>query len=414
METHAIRGRAAWPWVACLALVPLLALLARTHAAPPRTAAPAVGPPTQTQLGTTDGGIAVRNLEGEIHTLEAALAAGHAGPRRVHALVALLGMRGQFLGRMTDYDRAESLAEGMVASAPKDPDAYLARASTRATFHRFPDALDDLATAERLGGEASAIASARTAILQATGRYDEALAARAEAARLYPNVTTVGALATVLGERGALAEADARFAEATALYRDVSPFPLCWLHFQQGLMWMRAGDLQRARTLFQAAHDRLPAYAAAAGHLGEVEASLGHPERAVVLLRQAAESSDDPDAAGHLALVLDQQGSRDEAASWRARAAARYKELVERHPEAFADHAAEFWLGAGDAPRALALARRNLEARRTPWSYELEIRTARAARDRAAECEGAKGAGAFSGLTPPLRALVRDGLKACT
>ena len=54
----------------------------------------------------------------------------------------------------------------------------------------------------------------------------------------------------------------------------------------------------------------------------------------------------------------------EEAGKWRNKAAARYDELMALHPEAFADHAAEFWLEAGaDPSRALRLARKNLEVR---------------------------------------------------
>ncbi len=42
------------------------------------------------------------------------------------------------------------------------------------------------------------------------------------------------------------------------------------------------------------------------------------------------------------------------------------------HPEAFADHAAEFWLAAGANPnKALRLARMNVEIRKTPRAYGL-------------------------------------------
>jgi hypothetical protein len=40
-------------------------------------------------------------------------------------------------------------------------------------------------------------------------------------------------------------------------------------------------------------------------------------------------------------------GRLDESLHWRQLAATRYDELIETHPEAFADHAAEFWLAAG-------------------------------------------------------------------
>jgi hypothetical protein len=49
--------------------------------------------------------------------------------------------------------------------------------------------------------------------------------------------------------------------------------------------------------------------------------------------------------------------------------------LVASHPEAFADHAAEFWLAAGANPdKALRWARLNVEIRKTPRAYDLLAR----------------------------------------
>src|SRR5262249_12728483 len=174
--------------------------------------------------------------------------------------------------------------------------------------------------------------------------------------------------------RGEIDAAERLFAEAPRHYRDVSPFPVAWLYFQQGSMWMREGNLKRARELFAAAHARLPAYAAAQGHLGEVEAALGNFDRAIGLLRPLAGRPDDPDDAAQLARILNERGRTDEAQRWRAAAAARYQELIDRHPEAFADHAAEFWLAAGGDPqKASVLARQNLAVRQTPRAYELVL-----------------------------------------
>ena len=58
----------------------------------------------------------------------------------------------------------------------------------------------------------------------------------------------------------------------------------------------------------------------------------------------------------------------------------RYEALLARHPLAYADHAAEFYLGAGHDPaRALAWARTNLLNRETRRAFELAIRAAREA-----------------------------------
>ena len=64
--------------------------------------------------------------------------------------------------------------------------------------------------------------------------------------------------------------------------------------------------------------------------------------------------------------------STEEAEHWRIIAAARYDELVPRHPEAFADHAADFWLTVGGDPqRGRQLADSNLEDRRATRAFAL-------------------------------------------
>jgi hypothetical protein len=116
----------------------------------------------------------------------------------------------------------------------------------------------------------------------------------------------------------------------------------------------------------------VPAYAPAQGHLAEVEAESGEIESAVTRLNSLAVSSDDPDYAGQLARILGDAGRVDESRHWCGLAAARYDELIASHPEAFADHAAESWLGAGaDPDKALRLARMNVEVRDTPRAHRL-------------------------------------------
>ena len=80
-----------------------------------------------------------------------------------------------------------------------------------------------------------------------------------------------------------------------------------------------------------------------------------------------AMASDDPDYAAQLARILAEAGCDREARRWRRLAEARFGELMASHSEAFADHAAEFWLAAGADPhKALKLAQINVEVRNTP------------------------------------------------
>jgi tetratricopeptide (TPR) repeat protein len=137
--------------------------------------------------------------------------------------------------------------------------------------------------------------------------------------------------------------AERTHAEALTRYRGVSPFPVARVDLQHGLKWLQLGDLSRARARFDAAQRRVPAYAPAHGHLAEVEAAMGEREVAIARLRPLVKVADDPHYPASLARILREAGQVEQASAWRNTAAARYEELVARHPEAFADHTAEFW-----------------------------------------------------------------------
>lgn len=326
------------------------------------------GPP----IRTTDGAIAIVNLQAQVESLQRQAALGRLTSGQGAGLVDLLTLRGQILGCIADYERAVALAEQLACDAPADGLALLARARARAFLHRFEEALMDLDAAGRLGQAGAELDAERAAIFQGVGRYDEALALRETAVERRADFETLGALAALRAERGDVDVAEQLFGESRARFRGVSPVALVQLDFQRGHMWQELGDLPRARDWLVAAWRRLPAYAQAEGHLAEVEAAQGDRDVAITRLRRLARASDDPDYAAQLAHILGQTGREEESYVWRKRAEARYGELVACHPAAFTDHAAEFWLMAGGDPhRALGLARRNLEVRRTPRAYAL-------------------------------------------
>jgi tetratricopeptide (TPR) repeat protein len=320
----------------------------------------------------THGTIALLNLEAQIEGLEPNATSSRLGIEERVWLIDLLALRGSILGRIADYERALELARLLVRDATTEAAAFLARARTRAVFHRFRDALDDLDVAERLAADTESVDRERAAVFQGLGRYQEACAIREEDVRRCPSFENLGALTTLCAERGDTERAERLHAESVRLYRGVSPLPLATLDFQLGVMWMHEGQLDRAQDHLIAARRYVPAYAPAQGHFAEVEAELCHFDFAIALLIPLATSSDDPDYAAQLARICAHAGYPDESRYWRERAAARYDELIAVHPEAFADHAAEFWLAAGGDPRkALTLARMNLEIRKTPRACSL-------------------------------------------
>ena len=337
-------------------------------------------------LTLTNGSIALLNLQAQIDGLER-----HDTFAEAATLIDLLILRGQILGRISDYERAAQLANRQLGAALKDAAAYMARARTRAVFHRFAEALDDLDIADRMSPDDAAAKRERAAILQAQGRFDEALSTYSAVIDGVGQFERAAALAGLWAERGEADRAQRSYLDGLRSYRGISPFPVALLEFQLGVMWMRDARLKEARTCFEAAIARVPAYAAAQGHLAEVEADLGNPESALTRLYPLAVSSDDPDYAAQFARILGEIGRNDEASGWCLLAANRYDALIAAHPEAFADHAAEFWLGAGnDPPKGLRFAEFNLRVRKTPRAYDLlaQALDAKTAEAASARCSG--------------------------
>ena len=324
---------------------------------------------------TTAGVIAVANLEariaGRVRT-EGRLSVGERAE-----LIDLVALQGHVLGRIADAERAAAMADELVGQLPNDSRSFAVRARTRGVFHEFAPALTDLHRAAALGGDRAELDAERAAIYQALGRYDEALAIRRPAVDSHADFGALAGLAGLHGERGEMDAAERWFTAATRCYRSTSPFPLAMLELQRGKLWIEHDDLRRARRWCDAAVRRLPAYVPAQGRLAELDEALGNTPVAIARLRPLALASDDPDYATQLARILGESGQAEEAQTWRDKAEARYDELLARHPDAFADHAAEFWLTiGGDRERALQLAQQNLALRQTARAHAL-VRRAR-------------------------------------
>jgi tetratricopeptide (TPR) repeat protein len=321
---------------------------------------------------TTAGVIAVGNLETRIDGQVSRAVRGELTVGERAELVELIALRGHVLGRIADAERAAALADDLVYRVPSDARSFVARATMKGHFHRFASALADLDTAATLGGDRVDLDAERAGIYQALGRYDEALTISRRAVDTHADFSALAALAGIDGERGEMDDAERWFSAAMRCYRGTSPFPLAMLEFQRGRLWMEHDDLPRARAWCDAAVRRLPAYVPAQGHLAELDAALGETASAIARLRPLALASDDPDYATQLARILGDVGQSEEAQAWRDKAEARYDELLVRHHDAFADHAAEFWLTVGGDPeRALRLARQNLSLRHTPRARAL-------------------------------------------
>jgi tetratricopeptide (TPR) repeat protein len=213
---------------------------------------------------TTNGAIAIGNLDAVVagHEKRVAAAPGDATLRA--GLVDLLLTRGQYLGRISDYERASDIANALVVEAPKNIEAWKARAGTNATWHRFDAALADLDAAEHAGAPAKSLKGARSSILAARGQLDDAFAMAPSDGDLAGESMALAGRGLLEGELGRVADSDGDLAAARTRYRDVSPLPLAWMDAMQAALCEKRGDRVKAHAYYTRAVRILPLYAKAA------------------------------------------------------------------------------------------------------------------------------------------------------
>jgi tetratricopeptide (TPR) repeat protein len=318
----------------------------------------------------TSGPIAVANLSALIDSLEV---------RRVEttsfeileALSKLLFLRGDLLGRIVDHDRAELIATEAIAISVGTARALYVRAQLAGRFHRFGEASALLDQALEAGYPRHEIDLERAALLQATGRYENALVLRERLANVDPGIHTLGSLASLLAEMDRWMAAEACYVAALDADNGVSPLPCGQLLFEWGVSAMRRGDLDRAEAIFVELEAILPAHVPGRAHRAEVALARGQLDVAMTLITPLIEISDDPEYRGIYAEILAARGD-SKAPSEAERTVAAYELLLARRPEAYADHAAAFFMGVGNRPqRAFELALANRKLRDTPRSRRL-------------------------------------------
>ena len=120
------------------------------------------------------------------------------------------------------------------------------------------------------------------------------------------------------------------------------------MSFQRGELWVGVDDA-RAQTRYEEALHYLPEYVTPRVHLAELKKRGGDIDAAIKLLKPIAEDQD-PEPAGRLAEFLEAAGENKQSLLYREIALRGWELLLTRYPSTFADHAAEFWLGAGANP----------------------------------------------------------------
>jgi thioredoxin-like negative regulator of GroEL len=305
----------------------------------------------------------------ELARLQAELALARDPETALPLALALASTR----GRLEDYQALLARSEAWLAARPGDPAAIKMRITVLGRVHRFGEAralLDQLSADDR---------AEQTVILdEATGHLDRSGPERARIANAYPSTVNLVGYAGSLAIEGRTDLALAVMRKAAAALGDNAPELISWLLFQWGRVYELAGQPAAARDLFAEAHRRLPGYLEATAHLAQAMAATGDRASAQALVDGELARDRQPELLG-LAVQL---GHTELAAE----ATREWERYVAALPEAFADHAARFYLTVTPA-RALVLARANLANRDTPEARSLTAEAALAAGDPKTACE---------------------------
>lgn len=336
-------------------------------------------------IAATAGEIAVINLESARQRSWNRFWRAPRQPQIAELIVEQEQLTAQFIGDLGAFDRLQTLVHELTRVEPEAARTALIAAQVACSTHQFAEAREGLAQAVARGAPTDASNRLLLTIDQATGtNLSEVLAARRErAARPGPWEERIP-LGALLADLGEFDEADRTYLEALRTYPDVSPFGPAWVSFQLGVLWGESvpiPDLERAAKWYGTAIDYLPAYVKARVHLAEIHLAAGRAHDATTLLAPALESGD-PEVSWRLADSAHAAGDAREAALHLTAARLNFEAILAKHPLAFADHAAEFYLGSGGNPaRALELTQQNLANRPTMRAIEQHARAKESSHD---------------------------------
>ena len=330
----------------------------------------------------TDGEIFTRNLES---SLERAWFIFHAHPQRTGTLEAILdgeSIRSQFFGDYASLDRLVSLSAHLLENKSNLASSYLFSAQVNSSRHFFAVAQEHVSQAISLGADDAICSRIQLGIDQALGVNLELVLDQrlrmVSKENTFENLIPLGAL---LADLGRFDEAHDTYIKALNSYRELSPIGLAWAFFQLGFLWgelVSDPDSEKASYYYSKAVDYLPGYTHAAVHLAEIQMENGKLDRAKELLNSVV-GSGDPEVRWRMSELLAKEGNTQASANELDVATFMYEDLLSRHELAFADHAAEFYLGSSHDPqRALQLATANLVNRKTVRAYTLAIEAAEA------------------------------------
>lgn len=311
---------------------------------------------------------ALERLDRDVARERARVAASPGEWLPLEALAIALHARGQLTGSHDDLAAALAVVDQARALAPDGSGPVLARAIVSLTMHRNAAATAEI---ERMSAfavppdvvEQAEVNAIRGDVALYAGRYGEALRYYQTADQIARSPGTLMRLSDWHRHRGEFDRARALLEEGLVKRADITPWMRASYLLQIGAIDLQTGRWGDARNRFEQADTAFPGWWLVKAHLGQMAAAEGDYAAAEQLYREAQQGAERPSVMDALAALYRAMGRTEEAAALSARSGVIWADRVATHPEAYADHAFEAALGAGDTARAWHLAAFNYRSR---------------------------------------------------
>ena len=323
-------------------------------------------------LKTTSCELFLSNLDHKLSALKRRYQRQPTVPQALVGYASQLYARGQIYGDLDEVAQALKIVETGLKTSPNAVKLRLLRAQIASTLHRVDITRRELNWIQALfakppypqGVALELIQTMRADLELETGQNVAAHLSKME--RGYQSLSFDGFVraARAREQKGQVTLAQRYYGQAERHFKDVAPIPIAWLNVQRGLMAMHSGDFKSAQLFFKTAYSRCPQYPMAAEHLAEIEGRLGHFERSVELYQSVIRQTQNPEFMAALAEIYLEHKRQADAQALIEHARKRFDALERRYPNAMSGHAADFFLGLGEAPsRGLKLLLRNYKLR---------------------------------------------------
>ncbi len=337
-------------------------------------------PQSHKRYKTTDSRIYLANLQSSINVFER-MYNNTKSAQYGTQLASKLYFRYRLLGDFNDAIKALNLINMVSLDSHANAQTYLTLASIQSGFHQFKDALNSLSKAQELGINNKGLKELENEIRYSLGSYQNL---NVVLKNDEINSLTKAKYALLNNE---FKQASLYYRKAMNTYKDTDPFKLSWLQLQQGIAFLRYGDMQAAKVFFTQAHQRFPEYYLVTEHLAETEYLLGNLTHAKKLYQQVITQTNNPEFYAQLAKVEALLGHNAASQKALSQAQQKFDLLTQTYPTATGDHAVQFYLDNKQKQKALFLAQTNLKNRKNIESYELLIKTAMANNNQQLACE---------------------------